>query len=87
MMEFVLKSEEQNIATLQMEAGDKTGWQSHRIVACLTTSFLFDKSRPHLLVNHVQTLQPYLDVKCQTQGSTRSSATEPGPCSSHLFSF
>jgi cohesin loading factor subunit SCC2 len=68
LMESVLKSEEQNIATLQMEAGDKTVGQSHRIVACLTTTFLFAKSRPQLLVNHVQTLQPYLNVKCQTQG-------------------
>ena len=62
LMESVLKSEEKNIATLQMEG------QSHRIVACLTTTFLFARSRPQLLVNHVQTLQPYLNVKCQTQG-------------------
>jgi len=68
LMESVLKSEEQNIATLQLEAGDKVVGQSHRIVACLTTTFLFAKSRPQLLVNHVQTLQPYLNVKCQTQG-------------------
>jgi len=34
----------------------------------LTTTFLFAKTRPQLLVNHVQTLQPYLNVKCQTQG-------------------
>merc|ERR1719471_2713272 len=38
------------------------------LVACLTTTYLFAKSRPQLLVNHVQTLQPYLNVKCQTQG-------------------
>ena len=61
LMESVLKSEEQNIATLQMEAGDKPVGQSHRIVACLTTTFLFAKSRPQLLVNHLQTLQPYLN--------------------------
>jgi len=68
LMETVLKSEEQNIATQQLEAGDKSVGQSHRIVACLTTTFLFSKIRPQLLVNHVQTLQPYLNVKCQTQG-------------------
>jgi len=70
LMESVLKSEEQNIAkgVLDLGAGDKTVGQSHRIVACLTTTFLFAKSRPQLLVNHVQTLQPYLNVKCQTQG-------------------
>jgi cohesin loading factor subunit SCC2 len=39
-----------------------------RIVACLTTLFLFAKSRPQLLVEHVQTLQPYLSVACRTQG-------------------
>ena len=70
LMESVLKSEEQNIAkgVLDLGSGDKTVGQSHRIVACLTTTFLFAKSRPQLLVNHVQTLQPYLNVKCQTQG-------------------
>eukprot|EP00092_Neocalanus_flemingeri_P012891 GFUD01013887.1.p1 GENE.GFUD01013887.1~~GFUD01013887.1.p1 ORF type:complete len:2166 (+),score=648.36 GFUD01013887.1:182-6679(+) len=68
LIETVLKSEEKNIATLQLEAGDKTVGQSHRIVACLNTAFLFSKTRPQLLVNHVQTLQPYLNVKCQTQG-------------------
>jgi len=68
LMESVLKSEEQNIASIQMETGEKTVGQSHRIVACLTTTFLFAKTRPQLLVNHVQTLQPYLNVKCQTQG-------------------
>jgi len=70
LMESVLKSEEQNIARGLMDtvAGDKSAGQSHRIVACLTTTYLFAKSRPQLLVNHVQTLQPYLNVKCQTQG-------------------
>ena len=47
--------------------GNSVG-QSHRIVACLTTCYLFAKTRAQLLVNHVQTLQPYLNVKCQTQG-------------------
>merc|ERR550519_234991 len=65
-MESVLKSEEQNIA--RTDPGDRTAGQSHRIVACLTTTFLFAKSRPQLLVNHVQTLQPYLNVRCKTQG-------------------
>jgi len=68
LMESVLKSEEQNIASMQLEGGDRMVGQNHRVVACLNTTFLFAKSMPQLLVNHVQTLQPYLNVKCQTQG-------------------
>nr|CAD7572287.1 unnamed protein product [Timema californicum] len=41
---------------------------SQRLVACLTTLYLFSKIRPQLLVNHAITLQPYLSLKCQTQG-------------------
>jgi hypothetical protein len=43
------------------------GGQSDRIVACLTTTYLFAKIRPQLLVKHVQTLQPYLNIKCFVQ--------------------
>ena len=60
---------EQVLKTEEREWGSSAGvGQSHRIVACLTTTFLFAKTRAQLLVNHVQTLQPYLNVKCQTQG-------------------
>ena len=62
LIEQVLKTEEQNWGS-QAGVG-----QSGRIVACLTTAFLFAKTRAQLLVHHVQTLQPYLNVKCQTQG-------------------
>lgn len=62
LIETVLKSEETTIRDTE------TAGSSHRIVACLTTTFLFAKSRPQLLINHVQTLQPYLNVRCQTQG-------------------
>merc|ERR1719309_1429773 len=65
LIEQVLKTEEKNMSS-EVE-GNSVG-QSHRIVACLTTTYIFAKSRPQLLVNHVQTLQPYLNVKCQTQG-------------------
>lgn len=41
---------------------------SQRLVACLTTLYLFAKIRPQLLVDHAITLQPYLSLKCQTQG-------------------
>ena len=63
LIEQVLKTEEH-----KQEAETQTVGQSHRIVACLTTCFLFAKTRAQLLVNHVNTLQPYLNVKCQTQG-------------------
>ncbi len=36
-----------------------------RLVACVTTLFLFAKIRPQLLVEHAITLQPYLSLKCQ----------------------
>jgi len=62
LIETVLKSEETTIRE------SETAGSSHRIVACLTTTFLFAKSRPQLLINHVQTLQPYLNVRCKTQG-------------------
>ena len=39
-----------------------------RIVACLTALYLFAKSRPQLLVEHVQTLQPYLQIHCELPG-------------------
>lgn len=41
---------------------------SQRLVACMVTLFLFAKIRPQLLVEHAITLQPYLSLKCQTQG-------------------
>jgi cohesin loading factor subunit SCC2 len=40
---------------------------SRRVVACLTTLYLFTRIRPQLLVEHAQTLQPYLQVQCKTQ--------------------
>ncbi|XP_034948394.1 nipped-B-like protein A [Chelonus insularis] len=41
---------------------------SQRLVACMMTLYLFAKIRPQLLVEHASTLQPYLGLKCQTQG-------------------
>ena len=37
---------------------------SQRLVACLSTLYLFSKIKPDLMVKHAETLQPYLDIKC-----------------------
>jgi len=65
LIENVLRLEETNLE--DTEKSGKKG-SSQRLVACLTTLYLFAKIRPRLLVNHAITLQPYLSLKCQTQG-------------------
>ncbi|XP_020300798.1 nipped-B-like protein A [Pseudomyrmex gracilis] len=65
LIENVLRLEETNLGN--SEQSGKKG-SSQRLVACLTTLYLFAKIRPRLLVNHAITLQPYLSLKCQTQG-------------------
>ncbi|XP_016839309.1 nipped-B-like protein [Nasonia vitripennis] len=65
LIENVLRLEENNFNT--DENPQKRG-SSQRLVACMTTLYLFAKIRPQLLVNHAITLQPYLSLKCQTQG-------------------
>ncbi|XP_076644010.1 nipped-B cohesin loading factor isoform X1 [Halictus rubicundus] len=65
LIENVLRLEETNLE--EAEKSEKKG-SSQRLVACLTTLYLFAKIRPQLLVNHAITLQPYLSLKCQTQG-------------------
>ncbi|KAL0131860.1 hypothetical protein PUN28_003013 [Cardiocondyla obscurior] len=64
LIQNVLRLEETNLHPEKLE---KKG-ASQRLVACLTTLYLFAKIRPRLLVNHASTLQPYLSLKCQTQG-------------------
>ena len=52
-----------------MERGERSSLGANsRIVACLTALYLFAKSRPQLLVEHVQTLQPYLQIHCEQPG-------------------
>lgn len=65
LIENVLRLEETSLD--DAEKPEKKG-ASQRLVACLTTLYLFAKIRPQLLVNHAITLQPYLSLKCQTQG-------------------
>lgn len=49
-----------NVITLDGRGGNAP----QRLVACVTTLFLFAKIRPQLLVEHAITLQPYLSLKC-----------------------
>lgn len=65
LIENVLRLEETNLGDAEKS---KRKGSSQRLVACLTTLYLFAKIRPRLLVNHAITLQPYLSLKCQTQG-------------------
>jgi cohesin loading factor subunit SCC2 len=70
LVESVLRMEESNCDLMTPEdagAQNARGGASNRLVACLTTLFLFAKIRPQLLVEHVQTLSPYLSVTCRTQ--------------------
>lgn len=40
------------------------GVNSDRLVACVTTLYLFSKIRAQLMVKHAMTMQPYLTTKC-----------------------
>ncbi|KAM9307263.1 nipped-B-like protein B isoform 2-T2 [Pholidichthys leucotaenia] len=61
LVEHILKYEE-SLADCEDKGGS-----SGRLVACITTLYLFTKIRPHLLVKHAMTMQPYLTTKCNTQ--------------------
>jgi cohesin loading factor subunit SCC2 len=41
--------------------------QHQRLLSCLTTLYLFSKVRPELLVNHAETMQPYLSMSISGQ--------------------
>uniref|UniRef100_A0A671YBR7 Nipped-B protein n=1 Tax=Sparus aurata TaxID=8175 RepID=A0A671YBR7_SPAAU len=61
LVEHILKYEE-SLADCE----DK-GVNSGRLVACITTLYLFSKIRAQLMVKHAMTMQPYLTTKCNTQ--------------------
>ena len=44
----------------------ESGTKGHktRLIACLSTLYLFCKIKPELLVNHTITIHPYLNIKC-----------------------
>ncbi|KAF7243994.1 Nipped-B-like protein [Varanus komodoensis] len=58
LVEHILKYEE------SLADSDNKGVNSSRLVACITTLFLFSKIRPQLMVKHAMTMQPYLTTKC-----------------------
>lgn len=43
---------------------------SQRFVACVSTLFLFAKIRPQLLINHANTLEGYLSLRCTVSVKT-----------------
>ncbi|XP_036262077.1 nipped-B-like protein isoform X3 [Molothrus ater] len=61
LVEHILKYEE------SLSDSDNKSVNSGRLVACITTLFLFSKIRPQLMVKHAMTMQPYLTTKCSTQ--------------------
>ncbi|XP_037339727.2 nipped-B-like protein isoform X1 [Pungitius pungitius] len=61
LVEHILKYEE-SIADCE-----EKGVNSGRLVACITTLYLFTKIRAQLMVKHAMTMQPYLTTKCNTQ--------------------
>ncbi|XP_010730782.2 nipped-B-like protein A isoform X2 [Larimichthys crocea] len=58
LVEHILKYEE--------SLAENKGVNSQRLVACITTLYLFSKIRAQLMVKHAMTMQPYLTTKCNT---------------------
>ncbi|KAK7933795.1 hypothetical protein WMY93_004691 [Mugilogobius chulae] len=58
LVEHILKYEE--------SLSENKGVNSQRLVACITTLYLFSKIRAQLMVKHAMTMQPYLTTKCNT---------------------
>nr|XP_023664180.1 nipped-B-like protein [Paramormyrops kingsleyae] len=61
LVEHILKYEE------SLADSENRGVNSNRLVACITTLYLFSKIRAQLMVKHAMTMQPYLTTKCNTQ--------------------
>ncbi|XP_059166950.1 nipped-B-like protein [Physella acuta] len=60
----------ENVLRIEEKSVEKSEGRtiSARLVGCLSTLHLFSKIKPDLMVEHATTLQPYLDIKCNTQG-------------------
>ncbi|KAG2465755.1 NIPBL protein, partial [Polypterus senegalus] len=61
LVEHILKYEE------SLADSENKAVNSNRLVACITTLYLFSKIRAQLMVKHAMTMQPYLTTKCNTQ--------------------
>lgn len=48
---------------------ESKGVNSTRLVACITTLYLFSKIRAQLMVKHAMTMQPYLTTKCNVSSA------------------
>ncbi|XP_051552283.1 nipped-B-like protein A [Myxocyprinus asiaticus] len=59
LVEYILKYEE--------ALAEHKSVNSTRLVACITTLYLFSKIRAQLMVKHAMTMQPYLTTKCSSQ--------------------
>uniref|UniRef100_A0A672M6G3 Nipped-B protein n=1 Tax=Sinocyclocheilus grahami TaxID=75366 RepID=A0A672M6G3_SINGR len=59
LVEYILKYEE--------AIAEHKSVNSTRLVACITTLYLFSKIRAQLMVKHAMTMQPYLTTKCSSQ--------------------
>lgn len=60
-------ADESRAGNVESESSNLSAAASHkehqeRLLACLTTLSAFSKVRPELLVNHAETLQPYLSM-------------------------
>lgn len=53
-----------NLNGMSVFAAENKGVNSQRLVACITTLYLFSKIRAQLMVKHAMTMQPYLTTKC-----------------------
>uniref|UniRef100_A0A2C9MAH1 Nipped-B protein n=1 Tax=Biomphalaria glabrata TaxID=6526 RepID=A0A2C9MAH1_BIOGL len=59
----------ENVLRIEEKSVEKSESRTvSRLVGCLSTLHLFSKIKPDLMVEHANTLQPYLDIKCNTQG-------------------
>ncbi|KAM3849815.1 nipped-B-like protein B [Diretmus argenteus] len=56
----------EHILRYEESLAENKGVNSTRLVACITTLYLFSKIRAQLMVKHAMTMQPYLTTKCNT---------------------
>lgn len=66
-MKHVMKMQLCNLYP-SFDSVENKGVNSTRLVACITTLYLFSKIRAQLMVKHAMTMQPYLTTKCNVSG-------------------